>query len=708
MQRLREKTGAFARKYPCIVSFLAVLAAFAGYLADSSLSYPVLVIPFGVAVAAALFLLSRKDFLLRFLIPGFLGLVSLFLHLRELRGDPLRQMYHTFPVRAEVRGIAEDSSLAPGISFAGNTKACLFRITSVKDPEGVWRTCSAKVMAYLPPEFSVLAGYGDEFQVSGLLRTPSRPAVPQAFDYREYLRGKQILYLLNAEEAVFLRSGSGLTRGLLDFRDALLEKLCGRMSPEKVRNLAPGILFGVRHIIDPQTKQEFLESGLIHILSVSGTHVMLFAGLMLLVFSFLPLRPRYGLAILFTFLYTLSTGMQEPAFRAFFMFALFLGLRAFQLRSLALNTLALAALILSLRNPDTLLSTGFQFSFLTVAALILCTQSAKHWFFLPGEGIQLVPSTRYTKPMIRSEVRRKRIVITCFTCLATFLVSLPLSLLYQGILPAGSIFANLLILPLNSIIFAVFTAACLLSFLPGAVSCFAVILSCLFGCLKETAALFASYGQSIPKPQIGLVILYLLLTFFLLTARRLRHVVLSSVLLTILTFHLFMAQDKRQDAVVLLTDGNKYSICLLQSSGSSAVCLALADIGDARELQSVFASEGIRTCILSLNLSDSRDSLLAQEYLKEKMPVLNDFRIYRMQGRAFRECRTADCTARSWDDRFFFRYHLDSGKVIYGMLRSEESGGFRWTLKENDELLEEIRIPPSSRSRLCMTRLEAK
>lgn len=72
------------------------------------------------------------------------------------------------------------------------------------------------------------------------------------------------------------------------------------------------MLFGCRQGIEYQTRLDFIRSGTIHILTVSGLHIGMFAGVMFLLLAFLPFRMRCVIVPLLTALYALSTGLQMP------------------------------------------------------------------------------------------------------------------------------------------------------------------------------------------------------------------------------------------------------------------------------------------------------------------------------------------------------------------------------------------------------------
>jgi competence protein ComEC len=120
------------------------------------------------------------------------------------------------------------------------------------------------------------------------------------------------------------------------------------------------------------TREVFQNSGTLHVLVVSGLHVAWIAGLLLQFFKLLRLPEgiRYLLAAGAILLYTCVIGFQSSITRCLWMFILYLLGRMLFRKADALNILLASALILLVIQPDWLFETGFQLSFLSVAAIV--------------------------------------------------------------------------------------------------------------------------------------------------------------------------------------------------------------------------------------------------------------------------------------------------------------------------------------------------
>ena len=106
---------------------------------------------------------------------------------------------------------------------------------------------------------------------------------------------------------------------LLNIHGLLLERILVPVATDTNRTLCAAVLFDCWQGMDYRTRRDFIQSGTIHILTVSRLHVRMFARVLFFLFAFLPFRIRCMIIPFFTTLYALSTGMQKPAFRALIM-----------------------------------------------------------------------------------------------------------------------------------------------------------------------------------------------------------------------------------------------------------------------------------------------------------------------------------------------------------------------------------------------------
>ena len=131
--------------------------------------------------------------------------------------------------------------------------------------------------------------------------------------------------------------------------------------------LLSGMVLGGSSRLDEETRELFTDNGLAHLLSVSGTHIVMLTGLLLALLQWVPLPWRKVIVITLLIAYALLCGLRPPVLRALAMSSVLLlgGSGAERGRLLCL----VAALLLCLQ-PLWLADIGFQLSFGAAAGLL--------------------------------------------------------------------------------------------------------------------------------------------------------------------------------------------------------------------------------------------------------------------------------------------------------------------------------------------------
>jgi competence protein ComEC len=217
---------------------------------------------------------------------------------------------------------------------------------------------------------------GDEIEICGWLVRPQPARNPGAFDAAEFLRRQGIGCLITADHPDSVRRvGQGSAWSLWRFASRLRSDaiaLFNRDLSSRNAPVAAALLFGSRARMDEEIRDAFTQSGTLHVLAISGTHVTVLAALLLVVFRMVGLSVRAtALATMGGVVaYMLLTDCHPPVIRATLLVCLF-GTAGLFLRRPALpNALALAALGMLLWNPSDLFDVGAQLSFLGVLAVL--------------------------------------------------------------------------------------------------------------------------------------------------------------------------------------------------------------------------------------------------------------------------------------------------------------------------------------------------
>lgn len=142
--------------------------------------------------------------------------------------------------------------------------------------------------------------------------------------------------------------------------------------------LLNAMLLGDESGFDPELRQAYSQAGVIHIVSISGSHVaVLFWVITALLFWIKGNRGafiKYFAGLLLVWLYVLIAGAPPSALRSALMFSVIALSTLSNREENSLNTLAAAAVILLLAHPAWLFTVGFQLSFCAVLSILMFYQ----------------------------------------------------------------------------------------------------------------------------------------------------------------------------------------------------------------------------------------------------------------------------------------------------------------------------------------------
>ncbi len=231
-----------------------------------------------------------------------------------------------------------------------------------------WVATNGKLMA----TFDQYAGYlpGDHLTLTGKLEDP--PIFPD-FDYRSYLaRGNTVATVLFPRVEVLEGAPRWqLARLVAEIRNTLEHSL-DRSLPEPEASLGAGIAFGRDGNVPDALYTDFRDTGIAHIVAVSGSNVSIVAALVFVLF--VPLvgrRIATGPAAATVAAYLIVAGLSASVVRAGIMAGVFLLGEYLGRQQTALTALGVAAIGMTTFQPAAALDLGFQLSLAATAGLIV-------------------------------------------------------------------------------------------------------------------------------------------------------------------------------------------------------------------------------------------------------------------------------------------------------------------------------------------------
>ncbi|MBT4889870.1 MAG: ComEC family competence protein, partial [Rhodospirillales bacterium] len=229
---------------------------------------------------------------------------------------------------------------------------------------------------------------GDWIKLYGVLRPPSSPASPHAFDFQRYAFFKGIGgvgFSMSIPQIIrqAKESNAAVSFNLLQsqIRQTVSNHIRNAL-PNETGAVATALITGEKKGISRNTMEAIRDAGLAHLLAISGLHIGLVAGLVFyIVRALLVLSPGVAVrhpiktwaalaALIAAFGYTLLAGSTIPTLRAFTMMAFVLGAITMGRRGITLRLVAVAAIVILLFQPESLLGASFQLSFAAVTGLV--------------------------------------------------------------------------------------------------------------------------------------------------------------------------------------------------------------------------------------------------------------------------------------------------------------------------------------------------
>jgi competence protein ComEC len=339
---------------------------------------PVAVLP---AVAALALYLSGPRGGLAGLVTGALLAVALGVAAAKLRMEAVRApVLQTQVGPIDVYGYVE--LIEPR---AGKGQRLTIRVTAMEKHEAhAW---PARVRVRTVAKNSALKP-GDAVRLKATLNPPPGPSLPGDHDFARaaWFQGLGAVgYATTAAELdanapeppLALRIGAAVAR----VRQGIGERVLAAL-PGEVGAIANALITGERGGISEATNQAFRDSGLFHVLSISGLHMVIMAGAVFLsirlLLSAIPsIALRYPTkkwaavgAMLGALGYLLISGAAFATVRSYIMISIMFLAVLLDRPAIALRNVALAAFAILIAWPESLFDAGFQMSFAAVVALV--------------------------------------------------------------------------------------------------------------------------------------------------------------------------------------------------------------------------------------------------------------------------------------------------------------------------------------------------
>jgi len=271
---------------------------------------------------------------------------------------------------------------------------------------------------------------------------------PHEFDYREYLHSQNIFFEAFFEKQpgyrIYHAHSASPRKRLNDLRSHLQAHFKAHLSNRSAA-IVTALILGEKRDIESSIREDFANTGVIHVLAVSGLHVGYVSMILLTVLGLLRLGHTASLCgvVLGLGFYVVLTGSAPSVMRASIMASLIIIGQLIERKTDIFNTLASAALFILLLSPDQLWNIGFQLSFLAVLSIVTLFPEFK-----------LMASALYPQNGTWHGRAGSAVLDLFLVSLAAQLGTLGLTIFYFHKIPIISLAANLVVVPLVGLIVA--------------------------------------------------------------------------------------------------------------------------------------------------------------------------------------------------------------------------------------------------------------
>ncbi len=359
---------------------------------------------------------------------------------------------------AHVCGLVVD---APTPSLSGDTWQFPLRVEYLDANRHPWPAAQALLFVRLS-RAKIAPRYGDRLALQGLLQRPAPPRNPGEFDFDHFLLRQGIAAEFLADgplapaQTLATDQGHPAVAAALRARDWIAAAVTRDLedAPDIAATVRTMVL-GTREKTPDAIADAFRASGTMHVFSVSGLHVALFAAILWFILSRTPL-PRgaiIALSLAVVFFYVFITGLRPSAWRAALMVGLLMAAPLWNREANLFNSLGAAALVLLGAQTQQLFQPGFTLSFGVLLAIALfqkplhrlASAALGSWSapdpFLPEELRSLPQSAWYAL--------REKLCLSLAVSTASTLGSMPLMIGYFNLITPVGILANLLLVTLS-------------------------------------------------------------------------------------------------------------------------------------------------------------------------------------------------------------------------------------------------------------------
>ncbi len=435
----------------------------------------------------------------------------------------------------------------PPANKDNNYKLRVDVLESVLPDRTITATGKAFVYAYKGKKLPALHK-GDTLLVANKWMPIKNNGNPFEFDYAAYCARNNIYHqqFIGAKDIPEQSKGNDEDRTATEAaHDWCMQTLEKYVHNKQALGLIQSMLIGEEVNLDNDTRQSFTDTGIVHIIAISGGNIAILFVLVMVLFSWLRHKKhlwiKYAVAVPLAWFYVLMAGASPSAVRAALMFTILAFGFMLQNRRDAnsLNQLLATAFILLIAEPMWLYAIGFQLSFIAVLSLILFY---KHIYRL------YTPVNKILKALWG----------TIAASIAAEVLVAPIVIYYFHTFPLMFIVSNVVAYVLMSCVLILGMSIIALSFIPVVAKAIASLVTWIVEVFQQ----IISFLQKLEPPllhtlrlnEVELILLYLLIASLAVFLLRRKKIALAIsvvwLILLLVSFGINRTHDKAQKSLL--------------------------------------------------------------------------------------------------------------------------------------------------------------
>jgi len=271
----------------------------------------------------------------------------------------------------------------------------------------------------------------NSINIKGNISKTSKASNPGQFDPNLYYKSKKINYIVSAKKIDIINNKySKIHSGLNIFKNYLSNTYNEILEPREAGILL-AMLLGDKSLLDDEIQTLYQENGISHILAISGLHISLIALSLYKIFKKIKIPQSISIVItIFTlYLYALLTNFSISTSRALIMVSTLLLAKIFGKTYDILSSASFAGTLILINNPMEIFQAGFLLSFGAIYGIGLLFPAIDNLYKSKNKILQAIA--------INVSIQ---------------IMTLPVVLAFFFEIPTYSMFINLIIIPLMSLL----------------------------------------------------------------------------------------------------------------------------------------------------------------------------------------------------------------------------------------------------------------